>query len=83
MTTKQEVLKRCEALGVKFQDTGTEVGITAPDGYHFEADAYGFHYADFPTGRNSGWTKPEIWEAMMECMADGLGKCGQDCECME
>lgn len=83
--TKQNVERRCKELGVVFEYTPEcgQIGIVAPEGYHFKADVYGFHYADFPVGPASGWTRAQIYEGCLECLADGLEQCEEDCECKE
>jgi hypothetical protein len=79
--TKANVRRRCEELGVEFDDAPGNVGIVAPEGHHFVADAYGWHYADWGIWPGSGWTRPEIYAAMLECMADGIEPCEPGCEC--
>lgn len=81
MATKRQVETRCRELGVEFDYAPPfSIGIVAPKGYHFAADAYGWHYADFGLGMGD-YTRAEIYDCLLECMADGLGKCDDDCEC--
>jgi hypothetical protein len=79
--TKANVRRRCKALGVEFDDAPDNAAIYAPEGWHFKAGVWGMHYADWGFWPGCGWTRPQVYEAMLECMADGLEQCAPDCDC--
>lgn len=81
--TKANVEKMCKRLGVKFERDESDVTIAAPNGYHFVADVCGYHYCTFPVdGKWTGYTMPEIYELMLEQLAEGIEKCEPGCECL-
>ena len=81
MATKRQVEKRCAELGVEFDyDPPNTIGIVAPAGFHFKAEAYGWHYADFPPDRPD-YPRAFIYDCLLECMEEGIEACEPGCEC--
>jgi len=70
-------LRKCEELGVAYEQSDFAHSIEAPDGFVFAGG--GEHYADFIS--DGSFTMAEIYDELNEYLTDGVVECNEvDCE---
>jgi hypothetical protein len=81
MATKKQFEKRCGELNVEIEDNGFCMTITAPIRKLFASYFTHDESIQFNGGR---FTKPELYDELLEVMKDGLTDCDEpDCEFCE
>ena len=81
MSTKEQLERRCEALGCTLADNGCALEIFAPAGYRIAAGQVHMLRIDYDTPRGA-WHKPDAYAALLADLAMGLESCNDPaCDC--